>query len=559
MIGRLLPWVLVGLAALMIGGRALPPGAASDGMRLVDLAALPVQDSGRTKPLDTMARTFLNEIAERESFVDADGKRQPAIRWLVDVMVEDRDPGLRARKHRVFKIDDPQLRDKLGLNEEVESHRYSIEDIAVSNSKLGEVLKKADELKEREPKDAYERQLKKFATRLMTYESIASHHVPGVTPPPDGSVHWRPMSNGDPMDLILTEYAKGDAAKFNAAVAEHLARMHASHASVSEKSGFEEFFNRVNPFGQSRILYLAGFVLTCLAWMGWSRPLNRSAQALIWFAFIPHTLGLLARMYISGRYFVMVTNLYSSAVFIGWGIVLVGMILERIFRLGVGSLVASAAGFATLLISDALAMEGDTIAVQQAVLDTQFWLATHVTCITLGYATTFLSGLFGIVLILQGVFTPTQSDDLRRTLARIIYGVTCFAMFFSFVGTVLGGLWADDSWGRFWGWDPKENGALMIVLWNALMLHARWGGLVRERGLAILSVFGNIVVAWSWFGVNELSVGLHTYGFTEGRMGWLIAFVASQAVIIGIGWTVPPEKWQSPIKARGAHAEPKGI
>ena len=195
------------------------------------------------------------------------------------------------------------------------------------------------------------------------------------------------------------------------------------------------------------------------------------------------------------------------------------------------------------------------MAVQQAVLDTQFWLATHVTCITLGYATTFLAGLFGVVFVLQGVLTESQTPEIRRTVSRVIYGITCFAMFFSFVGTVLGGLWADDSWGRFWGWDPKENGALMIVLWNALVLHSRWGGLVRERGLACLSVFGNAVTAWSWFGVNELSVGLHTYGFTEGRAMWLILFVGSQLAIIGIGLWCP---WLSPIEPRGAQARSKG-
>ena len=130
----------------------------------------------------------------------------------------------------------------------------------------------------------------------------------------------------------------------------------------------------------------------------------------------------------------------------------------------------------------------------------------------------------------------------------MLYGALCFAIFFSFVGTVLGGLWADDSWGRFWGWDPKENGALIIVLWNALVLHARWGGMVKERGLAVLAIGGNIVTAWSWFGVNELRVGLHSYGFTEGALFVLGTFVATQLLAIAAGM-LPKSLWANSASA----------
>jgi cytochrome c biogenesis factor len=126
----------------------------------------------------------------------------------------------------------------------------------------------------------------------------------------------------------------------------------------------------------------------------------------------------------------------------------------------------------------------------------------------------------------------------------MVYGVVCFATLFSFVGTVLGGIWADQSWGRFWGWDPKENGALLIVLWNAIILHARWGGLVRERGLMNLAVFGNIVTSFSWFGVNMLGIGLHSYGFMDAAFQWLRAFDISMLAIIALG-LLPLHLWRS--------------
>src|SRR5262249_47910565 len=149
---------------------------------------------------------------------------------------------------------------------------------------------------------------------------------------------------------------------------------------------------------------------------------------------------------------------------------------QRIF--GVGIIVASVTGFLSLLIAHHLGGEGDTMGLLVAVLDTNFWLATHVTCVTFGYAATFLAGFLGMAYLGVGIATTWEDSELSRLLGKILYGFVCFATLLSFTGTVLGGIWADQSWGRFWGWDPKENGALLIVIWNALILHARWGGMI---------------------------------------------------------------------------------
>jgi len=178
------------------------------------------------------------------------------------------------------------------------------------------------------------------------------------------------------------------------------------------------------------------------------------------------------------------------------------------------------------------------------VLDTNFWLATHVTCITIGYSATFVAGFLGWGYIGAGVLTSRLQKEQQKELSQMIYGIVCFAMLFSFTGTVLGGIWADQSWGRFWGWDPKENGALLIVLWNALILHARWGGLVKQRGIAVLAVGGNMVTGWSWFGTNQLGVGLHAYGFNDTLALALTIFWIINLIFIGMG-LLPLRLWLS--------------
>jgi ABC-type transport system involved in cytochrome c biogenesis permease subunit len=202
-------------------------------------------------------------------------------------------------------------------------------------------------------------------------------------------------------------------------------------------------------------------------------------------------------------------------------------------------------GFTTLLIAHHLALgSGDTMEMMRAVLDSNFWLATHVVVIVMGYGSTYLAGVLAIIYIFRGVLTRTLTPETADALARMVYGIVCFATLFSLVGTVLGGIWADQSWGRFWGWDPKENGALIIVLWNAIILHCRSAEVVRQRGLMMLTVFGNVVTSWSFFGTNMLGVGLHSYGFAQAAFNWLIVFVASQVLIIALA-AVPLARWRS--------------
>ncbi len=341
---------------------------------------------------------------------------------------------------------------------------------------------------------------------------------------------------------LVTAYRANQPGQFNAALDSYRQWLGERFAPEVKKGQREFFYNGFQAFYKALVIYVLAFVLACVSWFNRSEVLRRSAFYLIVLAWIIHTVGIGFRMVLEGR--PPVTNLYSSAVFIGWAAAILGLALERLYRDGLGAAIASLVGFVTLVIAHNLALAGDTMEMLRAVLDTNFWLATHVVAVTLGYSATFVAGMLAIFYLIRGLFTSTLDKDTSKGLARMVYGIVCFATLFSFTGTVLGGIWADQSWGRFWGWDPKENGALLIVLWNAAILHARWGGLVRERGLMNMAIFGNIVTSWSWFGVNMLGVGLHAYGFMDAAFKWLMIFVGSQVALIALG-LLPDRYWKS--------------
>jgi len=345
---------------------------------------------------------------------------------------------------------------------------------------------------------------------------------------------------------LVSAYRAGDVSGFNLTIKEYDQHLLQTIPQELNRPRLEFFFNQAQPFLQAMVLYMIVFVLALISWLKWPKTLCKIAVILLLFAFLLHTAGLVTRMYLQGR--PPVTNLYSSAIFVGWGAVLLCLFLERFYKNGIGSVCGSAIGFVTLLIAQNLQLDGDSLEMLRAVLDTNVWLATHVVCVTLGYSATFLAGFLGIIYVLRGLLTQSFDETTAKSLGRMIYGIVCFATLFSFTGTVLGGIWADQSWGRFWGWDPKENGALLIVIWNAIILHARWGGYARERGIAVLAVFGNIITSLSWFGVNMLGVGLHSYGFMDQAFGPLLAFIVSQLTIVALG--LLPEKYWRGIQAR---------
>jgi len=408
-------------------------------------------------------------------------------------------------------------------------------------------------------KTADQEDLQRIASFFKRYDTLSQLAYPTIIPPLPGQPRsdWHNIGfmlmetlRSGQMSAAVTNYAamadayhSNNPAQFNQALVHYRVWLHANELDSALKKGSQEFFfNQIEPFNKAMVIYVAALLLGCVFWINLSEPVRRTGFALLVLAFVIHSLGLGYRMYLEGR--PPVTNLYSSAIFIGWGACLFGIFLEKIFKGGLGLVVAGFIGFGTLIIAHHLALSGDTMEMLQAVLDTNLWLATHVVVVTSGYTSMFVAGILAIIYITRGFFTRSLTPEIGRTLSRMVYGIVCFATLFSFVGTILGGIWADQSWGRFWGWDPKENGALLIVLWNAVILHARWGGMIRERGLMAMAVFGNIITSFSWFGVNMLGIGLHSYGAMDKAFPWLEAFDASQALLIVLA-LLPLRYWAS--------------
>ncbi len=565
----LVPGAVVAVATLFLAFTAMPPTDRPGQMKLEEFGKIPVVDRGREKPLDTYARNTLMFLNDRQTYKDEDDNTHSAVEWLLNVMTlryAEKSPVL---KDKFIRIDNDQVLSLLGLKPR-SGLRYAVDEFKDKVAALVEQARRVKGLEESR-RELFDVKVMELFNKLETLFALAQLDTPLMVPPLEaGEKDWTPLDvalEPDPpkdagppgatpqsshayspaahaLESMLQAYARKDVPAFNNELTSYRQRIDKAMPREVNKAGFEVFFNHFAPFYQCSILYVFVFLLSCFALAAWRQPLNAAA---FWLAFLTlwvHTFALVARMYLQGR--PPVTNLYSSAVFIGWGCVILGLVLEYLFRLGVGNIVGAVTGSLSLLIAQNLAAGGDTLEMMQAVLDTNFWLATHVTCVTIGYTATFVAGFLGIyqlVVLVIGHLKGEPDRALLQMLGQMLYGILCFATLFSFTGTVLGGIWADQSWGRFWGWDPKENGALIIVIWNALILHARWGGLVKQRGMALLAVLGNVVTAWSWFGVNMLGVGLHSYGFMQGAMFWLLAFMASQLLLIAIGW-IPGHLWR---------------
>ncbi|MEO1861369.1 MAG: cytochrome c biogenesis protein CcsA [Verrucomicrobiales bacterium] len=296
--------------------------------------------------------------------------------------------------------------------------------------------------------------------------------------------------------------------------------------------------NRLGLFHWALPFYIMAFILLAVTWLGpgskISRGLTYGVLGMTVFATVALIAGIYLRSILLGR--PPISTLYETIPFITASAVILCLVIEFFDRKGIALACSVMIGIIGLFLAMRFEIKEarDTLKVLEAVLRSNFWLATHVICINIGYSAAILGGVIAHLFIFSCFFN-VGSKDFRKSVTRMVYGVTCFGLLFALVGTVLGGVWANDSWGRFWGWDPKENGALMICIGAIILLHAKMGGYIKELGINVMAVLILMITVFSWWHVNQLETGLHSYGFTSGIMFWLFIVYAIESAVMSLG------------------------
>jgi ABC-type transport system involved in cytochrome c biogenesis permease subunit len=351
-----------------------------------------------------------------------------------------------------------------------------------------------------------------FVSDLTTAEGVAGHL-------PDNPQVLSSMAK------MQAAADSGDLNAFRGARSELLQASAAAGRPVEPYPGcktldLELMFNRTQPFMYAWILMLLALALFVVSMM-WNSRIPYTLAFLAYIASLGFQFfGYYCRISISGR--APVTNMYETVIFVASMSAIFALILELVYRRRVIGLAGAMVATLALVLADQMSMVLDPkISPLTPVLRSNFWLIIHVLTIVSSYAGGTLAwGLGNVALVLITFGNPSR--ETLKTLSTYTYRAIQIAVLLLAAGTFLGGWWAAYSWGRFWGWDPKEVWALIALVSYVIPLHMRYIGWVKDFGLAVCAVLCYASIVMAWYGVNfVLGAGLHSYGFGGGGPWWV--------------------------------------
>lgn len=508
------------------------------------LGSIPVQNGGRVKPFQSFAKEHLLLVTGKTSWE----KQNPSIlifRWMAEPQVWAAKP--------IIPVQSPELR-KIFSSDMINGRIAP--NLILNNL---DFLKTVSSLQEKQDKEktltSDEKKQLELYQRARLFGEIANGRVPGFIPHPENpKIAWLPleaMLRPEGIEILTSFFPPKDVTRLRIALPHFLARikednLDAANASAWEffasledllhsrdimidqlKLNYELLYVKLRPFQLALAFYLLTLFLAAVPNRTKIIPL---VLGLFFGGFLIHTYGFILRILISSR--PPVTNMYESIIWVSWGAALFSIIFWFFYRSPLLPIIAAAVAILGLLVAESFPTLLDpSISPLVPVLRSNFWLTIHVLMITLGY------GAFALNWGVSHVLTYSMAYKAKKTqtehLAEYVYRTLQIGVILLSAGTILGGVWASYSWGRFWGWDPKETWALIAILAYLAVLHSRTAGWIDTFGVGFWSALCFLTVLMAWYGVNfVLGVGLHSYGFGAGGLNYVISFVIADIILL---------------------------
>ncbi|WP_036485987.1 cytochrome c biogenesis protein [Myxosarcina sp. GI1] len=549
------------IIGLVLGiGIFLTPFSQFQATPLEPLKDLAVQLDGRKKPLDTVARETVIQIHGRNSYQTKDGEKLDYLQTYLSLWFNNRD----WNEEPFILFNYRPLKADLGLDPDKKYFTFA----ELMRSPLSSTILTARQ-KQAEDIDLTrdEREALTIEDRLaLTIATVGNDRLPLVPHPTSIKGKWLGINEAETYydtdrastvrqvyedlkqayrDRPTAEISLGNAAS---QLRDKLASLSTQVYPQTATLQREVRFYRLHAFGKAWILYGLAFVAMLIVLWFKSLDLYWGAIGIFSAGLLIHAYGFLERMQIAGR--PPVTNMYESVIWVSFGIGAIAVIFELIYRAKYYLLAAAPLSVLCLVLADSLpAVLDPTIEPLVPVLRDNFWLSVHVPTITLSYASFALAFGLGHILLGHYLFVP-QAAARIRSLSKWNYGVLQAGVLLLTTGIILGGIWAHFSWGRFWGWDPKETWALIALMCYVVPLHGRLVGWLADFGMAVTSVVAFNAVLMAWYGVNfVLGTGLHSYGFGTGGSELIVASLVGLDLVFVLvtaakykGWFIASEE-----------------
>lgn len=517
---------------------------------------LPVQDSGRIKPFDTFAKETLELVYGKKTYKPNENSDAVEAHWVVLTWMLSPESWI---KRPLFEVKHHEILEKLKLP--IDKKHFTGDELFASEnfSNLMQELQNKRETKEK--LTPYYQAIQRIENQFFVFREMASGNLLKVYPLPT-QASWLSVAEL-PADVqpafmeiskavasylgmktdpaVTSEQLKEAAVNLDNSILsfEELARKSdASKYAASTKVKTEVMYNDFHPFRWAYICYLLASLILIFIWIRESKTGMAFAWIFVGLGLALHVFGFAFRIYLAER--PPVSNMYETVVWASFGAVLFAIILELVYKFRVILLGRSLMGLFALIVADsAPAILDPSLQPLEAVLRSNYWLIVHVMTITISYAAFLLAFGLGDLGLIYFILDENKHAEKIQKITTGVYRSMQIGVAFLAPGIILGGIWADYSWGRFWGWDPKETWALIALLGYIIVLHSRLIGWLKNFGMLASGVITFSLVIMAWYGVNfVLGAGLHSYGFGAGGIEYVSVFVGLHFLFVAYSYII---------------------